>query len=227
VKYIIVFEGVNDIGNRFGPPRGGPGGGPGGLTLDQPQITAEQMIAGYKQIVARAHEKGIKVIGSPIGPYMGAGYWTEEGEAARQTINDWIVNSGTFDGVVRARHRVRRPGRAAADARRLPHGRPPPRQRRRAQGGRRFDRPRAVPPLIAAPKSANRDGAASRKGPTPLTERYEASAGTSGTVRAFPSSMRSPSTSRALSRSYRGRCRFLRARRLREAAAGAVEEAGA
>jgi lysophospholipase L1-like esterase len=100
VKYIIVFEGVNDIGQRFGPQRG-PGGAPGGLSLDQPPITAEQMIAGYKQIVARAHEKGIKVIGSPIGPYMGAGYWTEEGEAARQTINDWIVNSGTFDGVVR------------------------------------------------------------------------------------------------------------------------------
>ncbi|HEU4651260.1 MAG TPA: SGNH/GDSL hydrolase family protein [Croceibacterium sp.] len=101
VKYVIVFEGVNDIGNRFGPQRTGPGGGPGGLSLDQPPITAEQMIAGYKQIVARAHEKGIKVIGSPIGPYMGAGYWSEEGEAARQTINDWIVNSGTFDAVVR------------------------------------------------------------------------------------------------------------------------------
>ena len=101
VKYIIVFEGVNDIGQRFGPPRGPGGGGPGGLTLDQPQITVEQMIAGYRQIVARAHEKGIKVIGSPIGPYMGASYWSEEGEAARQKINDWIVNSGTFDGVVR------------------------------------------------------------------------------------------------------------------------------
>ena len=97
VKYIIVFEGVNDIGNAFGPRRGGPNL-PG---LDQPPITVEQMIAGYKQIVARAHEKGIKVIASPIGPYMGAGYWTEEGEAARQRINDWIVNSGTFDGVVR------------------------------------------------------------------------------------------------------------------------------
>ncbi|HEY6816297.1 MAG TPA: SGNH/GDSL hydrolase family protein [Croceibacterium sp.] len=97
VKYVIVFEGVNDIGNRFGVPPGGPRL-PG---LDQPEIDAEQMIAGYKQIVARAHEKGIKVIGSPIGPYMGASYWSEEGEAARQKINDWIVNSGTFDGVVR------------------------------------------------------------------------------------------------------------------------------
>jgi lysophospholipase L1-like esterase len=98
VKYMIVFEGVNDLGNRFGvrgpnqPPLPG---------LIQPQITVEQMIAGYKQLVARAHAKGIKVIGSPIGPYKGASYWNEEGEAARQRINDWIVNSGTFDGVVR------------------------------------------------------------------------------------------------------------------------------
>ena len=97
VEYMIVFEGVNDIGNAFGPRTGGPQL-PG---LDQPKITVEQMIAGYKQLIARAHEKGIKVIGSPIGPYKGAGYWSEEGEAARQKINDWIVNGGAFDGVVR------------------------------------------------------------------------------------------------------------------------------
>ena len=96
VRYMIVFEGVNDIGQRFGPK--GPGGIPG---LDQPQITVEQMIAGYKQLIARAHAKGIKVIGSPIAPYKGAGYWSEEGEAARQAINDWILNGGAFDAVVR------------------------------------------------------------------------------------------------------------------------------
>jgi len=100
VKYVIVFEGVNDIGQRFGPQRG-PGGGPGGLSLDQPPIDAEQMIAGFKQLIARAHAKGIKVIGSPIGPYKGASYWSEEGEAARLAINDWIVNGGAFDAVVR------------------------------------------------------------------------------------------------------------------------------
>jgi len=96
-RYMIVFVGVNDIGNRFGPPRGGIPG----LTLDQPPITAQQMIAGYKQLIARAHDKGIKVIGSPIGPYKGAGYWTEEGEAARQEINEWILNGGAFDAIVR------------------------------------------------------------------------------------------------------------------------------
>jgi len=98
VRYIILFEGVNDIGNRFSPQGWG---GIGGLALDQPDITVEQMIAGYKQIVARAHAGGIKVIGSPIGPYKGAGYWSEEGEAARQAINHWILTSGTFDAVVR------------------------------------------------------------------------------------------------------------------------------
>ncbi len=97
VRYLILFEGVNDIGNRFGVRPGGPQL-PG---LDQPPITVEQMIAGYSQIVERAHAKGIKVIASPIGPYKGASYWSEEGEAARQAINDWIVGSGTFDAVVR------------------------------------------------------------------------------------------------------------------------------
>ena len=97
VTQMIVFIGVNDLGNRFGPERPGfPG-----LTLDQPEIDVAQMIAGYRQIVARAHERGIEVIGAPIGPYKGAMYWSEKGEAARQAINDWIVNSGEFDAVTR------------------------------------------------------------------------------------------------------------------------------
>lgn len=100
VKYMIVFEGVNDIGNQFAKRNGGPTG-PALPGMTQDVITADQMIAGYKQLIARAHEQGIKVIGSPIGPYKGASYWTEEGEAARQKINDWIVNGGAFDGVVR------------------------------------------------------------------------------------------------------------------------------
>jgi lysophospholipase L1-like esterase len=98
VRYLIIFEGVNDIGNQFG--RRGPGQ-PALPGLTQDPITADQMIAGYKQIIARAHEKGIKVIGSPIGPYKGASYWSEEGEAARARINDWILNGGAFDGTVR------------------------------------------------------------------------------------------------------------------------------
>lgn len=99
VTHMIVFVGVNDIGNRFGASPAG--GRPGFPALDQPQFEVPEMLAGYRQLIARAHEKGIKVIGSPIGPYMGAGYWSEAGEAARQQINDWIINSGEFDGNVR------------------------------------------------------------------------------------------------------------------------------
>jgi lysophospholipase L1-like esterase len=98
VKYLLVFVGVNDIGMRFGTMGGNLPSFPG---LDQPEITVEQMIAGYKQLIARAHDKGIKVIGSPIAPYKGAGYWTEAGEAARQRVNDWILSGGAFDGVTR------------------------------------------------------------------------------------------------------------------------------
>lgn len=98
VRYMIVFVGVNDIGNRFPP---GGQGSPFFAGFDQPPITVEQMIAGYKQLIDRAHEKGIQVIGSPIGPYKGAGYWSEEGEAARQRINDWILKGGAFDAIVR------------------------------------------------------------------------------------------------------------------------------
>ena len=98
VKYLIVFEGVNDIGNRFGVRGPNQPNFPG---LDQPEITVEEMIAGFQQIVARAHAKGIKVIASPIGPYKGASYWSEEGEAARQEIQRWMLESGTFDGIVR------------------------------------------------------------------------------------------------------------------------------
>ncbi|HTY93678.1 MAG TPA: GDSL-type esterase/lipase family protein, partial [Steroidobacteraceae bacterium] len=98
VRYLIIFEGVNDIGNRFGPHSPNQPAFPG---LDQPEITVEQMIAGYKQLIARAHAKGIRVIGAPIGPYKGASYWSEEGEAARQKINDWIIHGHAFDGVTR------------------------------------------------------------------------------------------------------------------------------
>ena len=97
VKYIIVFEGVNDLGIGFGAQ----GKGPPLPGLVNDPITVEQMEAGYAQLVARAHEKGIKVIGAPIGPYKGATYWSEAGEAAREKINEWILHSGTFDGTVR------------------------------------------------------------------------------------------------------------------------------
>jgi lysophospholipase L1-like esterase len=85
--YLIVFEGVNDVGQGSRPNGGGI-------------PSAEAMIAGYKQIIERGHAKGLKVIGATIAPYEGAAYYTADGDAVRQQINDWIRTSKAFDGVI-------------------------------------------------------------------------------------------------------------------------------
>jgi hypothetical protein len=65
-----------------------------------PPIDAAQVIAGYRQIIARAHALDIKVYGATIAPYKGATYWSPEGEAARQQINAFIRSGGAFDGAL-------------------------------------------------------------------------------------------------------------------------------
>lgn len=99
VEKLIVFEGVNDLGIGFA--RVEEGQQPNFFaSLGGRPITADQIIDGYRQIIERAHAKGIKVYGATIAPYKGASYWSEEGEAARRAINEWIVTSGEFDGVL-------------------------------------------------------------------------------------------------------------------------------
>ena len=58
------------------------------------------MIAVYRQLISRAHARGLKIIGATIAPYEGASYWSAQGEAQRQTINQWILNGKEFDGVL-------------------------------------------------------------------------------------------------------------------------------
>jgi lysophospholipase L1-like esterase len=88
VRYVIVLESINDIGSLHNP--------------NQPnyRLTAEDLEQGLSQLVARAHENGIKVFGATITPYQGAGYFTEKGEQIREAVNMWILNSGVFDGTV-------------------------------------------------------------------------------------------------------------------------------
>jgi lysophospholipase L1-like esterase len=64
------------------------------------QITADDLIAGYKQIIEQAHAAGLKIFGATILPYKGFGGWTEQGESKRQAANHWIKESGAFDGVI-------------------------------------------------------------------------------------------------------------------------------
>lgn len=82
-KWLIVLEGINDIGS-------------GGATPP----SAEQIIGGYRQLIARSHAQGIKVYFATLLPYEGARYFTEVGEGIRQQVNTWIRTSGAPDAVI-------------------------------------------------------------------------------------------------------------------------------
>jgi lysophospholipase L1-like esterase len=84
VTHVIVMEGINDIGNA----------------RQNPMPTAEDLIAAHKQLIARAHGRGVKIVGATLTPFWGANYYTEVGEAKRQALNEWIRTSKAYDGVV-------------------------------------------------------------------------------------------------------------------------------
>lgn len=90
VTDVVVLEGINDIGNSGGDIYG----------IAQPVITAETLIAGYQQLIARAHVHGIRIIGCTMTPFAGAGYYSPAKEQVRKAANDWIRHSGAFDGVI-------------------------------------------------------------------------------------------------------------------------------
>jgi lysophospholipase L1-like esterase len=99
VKYVIVFEGVNDLGISYGHFTG-PLAKAFKMLATSRKATAAAIIAGYRQLIARAHAHGIKVLGATITPYGGSGYYSPEGNAQRERINRWIRTSGAFDAVL-------------------------------------------------------------------------------------------------------------------------------
>jgi len=84
VTHVVVLEAINDIG----------------VARSSPTPSADDLIAGYKQLIQRAHTRGVKIYGATLTPYEGAAYATPEGEAKRQTVNQWIRTGGGFDGVI-------------------------------------------------------------------------------------------------------------------------------
>ncbi|MGZ4345000.1 MAG: SGNH/GDSL hydrolase family protein [Solirubrobacteraceae bacterium] len=91
VKAAILLEGVNDIGFSQSIGR---------LTAPHSNVSADQIIAGYTQMIAQAHAAGVPIFGATLTPFRGARYWTPSGEAKREEINRWISTSGEFDGVI-------------------------------------------------------------------------------------------------------------------------------
>jgi lysophospholipase L1-like esterase len=92
VRWLIVLEGINDIGTRAAARAKG-----------EPAATADDIIFAYEQIVERAHQHDILVYGATLMPFEGfeyANYYSPEGEADRQRINGWIRTSGRFDRVI-------------------------------------------------------------------------------------------------------------------------------
>ncbi len=87
VKWLMILEGINDIGTLASSATTTP-------------ITKDDLIWVLQQVIDRAHAHGIKVIGCTLTPYEGAGYARENGEAIRSAVNDWIRKSGAFDAVV-------------------------------------------------------------------------------------------------------------------------------
>ena len=88
VKYLILMESINDIGHAMDPVK------------PYDVVTAEDLIAGFQQMVLRAHAHGIKVIGATLTPYGGAKYASPAGEVARKAVNTWIRTSPMLDGVI-------------------------------------------------------------------------------------------------------------------------------
>jgi lysophospholipase L1-like esterase len=96
VRSVVVMLGINDIGwpgTAFAPA--------------SPRPTLEALTAGYRQLVAQAHGRGVRVIGATLTPFEGAlpgtpvdNYYQADKDRLRRQVNDWIRTSGVFDAVI-------------------------------------------------------------------------------------------------------------------------------
>ena len=84
VKYVILLEGINDIG------------------LGSPDVTAEQIIAGYRELIERAHAQGVEIFGATLTPAKDNPYSFYEPyeESKRLLVNQFIRDGGEFDAVL-------------------------------------------------------------------------------------------------------------------------------
>ena len=91
VRTVVLFEGGNDINH------------PGDSAPLSEAITADDLIAGYRQLIARAHEHGLRVVVATITPFEGSLKHAElqpAHESIRQTVNRWVLSNTEADGAI-------------------------------------------------------------------------------------------------------------------------------
>jgi lysophospholipase L1-like esterase len=99
-RAVIVLLGINDIGQ------------PTSLAPPSEAVTVDELIAGHRQLIARAHERGLRILGGTLTPFQDTtipGYYSAENEAKRAALNRWIRTSGEYDAVVDFDRAVRDP----------------------------------------------------------------------------------------------------------------------
>jgi len=85
VRWVVIFEGVNDIGGARG---------------QRETTLATNLIAAYKEFATEAHDHNIRIYGATITPFGGSGYDSPQHEEIRQYVNAWIRSNSFFDGVI-------------------------------------------------------------------------------------------------------------------------------
>lgn len=99
-RCLILLEGVNDLGR------------PARREYAHEAITALDLISGYRQVIARARAAGLRVVIATLPPFEGFSYFSETGEAIRQSANAWIRTSGEPDAFVDFDLAIRNPANA-------------------------------------------------------------------------------------------------------------------
>ena len=86
IDYVILLEGINDIRHGGDPAK--------------PGRNAADMIQGYRQLIARLHDHGVKAVAGTLTPFKGSERYDAPSSEARRTLNAFIRDGGAFDGVV-------------------------------------------------------------------------------------------------------------------------------
>ncbi|CAM5669094.1 GDSL-type esterase/lipase family protein [Streptomyces atroolivaceus] len=103
ISHVIVSEARQDITTAGARSLNADGSRSESSDGEELPVTAESLKAAYRQLIAKAHVRGVKVLAATMPPFRGVpapGYYSDEKDDLREEINAWILESGEFDGVI-------------------------------------------------------------------------------------------------------------------------------